>query len=169
MTAQDDRPKRNGAEPGPVLIGGNKLATHFGISRQHVERLTGEGVIERRADGLFDQDVSRLKYMTHLRSEHRKSPRAAADAEQASAKAALLRIRIEEKQRKLVRRKDVNELIDAMAGTVLTHLSGMAARCSRDLAVRRNIDAVVMQVRRELSEACSKMADANGEPVDDVS
>ena len=40
----------------------------------------------------------------------------------------------------------------------------MAARCSRDLQVRRSIDAVVMQVRRELSEACSKLADVNGEP-----
>ena len=55
----------------------------------------------------------------------------------------LLQIGIMERQRKLVRRDDVNELIDAMCCTVLTHLSGMAARCSRDrLRVRRNIDAV---------------------------
>jgi phage terminase Nu1 subunit (DNA packaging protein) len=122
-------------------------------------------VIERRAsDGLFDQGVSRLKYLTHLRSEHRRSPRAAADAEHASAKAALLRIRIEEKQRTLVRRTDVDELIDQIAGTVLTHLSGMGARCSRDMVVRRNIDAVVTQIRREISEACSKAADERNEP-----
>ena len=31
--------------------------------------------------------------------------------------------------------------------------------CSRDMQVRRNIDAVVAQIRREISEACSKMAD----------
>ena len=42
-----------------------------------------------------------------------------------------------------MRRDDVNELIEALAGTVLTHLSGMAARCSRDMVVRRSIDAVV--------------------------
>jgi len=63
-----------------------------------------------------------------------------------------------------VRREDVDELIDTMAGTVLTHLSGMAARCTRDLAVRRAIDNVVDQVRREISAACSKMADERGEP-----
>ncbi len=52
-----ERPKRrNGAELGPVLISGNRLAAHFGISRQHVERLAAQGVVERRADGLFDQD-----------------------------------------------------------------------------------------------------------------
>ena len=80
------------------------------------------------------------------------------------AKAALLRIRIGEKQRKLVRQDDVNELIDQIAGITLTHLSGMAARCSRDMVVRRNIDAVVMQIRREISEASSKMADERNEP-----
>jgi hypothetical protein len=43
----------------------------------------------------------------------------------------------------------------------------MAARCSRDMVVRRNIDAVVMQIRREISEACSKAADECGEaPLD---
>ena len=51
----------------------------------------------------------------HLRAEHRRSPRAAADAEHALAKAALLRIRIEEKQRALVRRADVDALIDHRA------------------------------------------------------
>jgi hypothetical protein len=40
----------------------------------------------------------------------------------------------------------------------------MAARCSRDMQVRRNIDAVVMQIRREISEAWSKQADAWEEP-----
>jgi len=49
-------------------------------------------------------------------------------------------------------------------GTVLTHLSGMQARCSRDIQVRRSIDAVVMQIRREISEACSKAADKCNEP-----
>jgi hypothetical protein len=31
--------------------------------------------------------------------------------------------------------------------------------CSRDLTVRREIDAVVHQIRRELSEACTAKAD----------
>jgi hypothetical protein len=48
----------------------------------------------------------------------------------------------------LVRRDATDELIDQIAGTMLTDLSGMAARCSRDMHVRRNIDAVVMQIRR---------------------
>ncbi len=99
-----------------------------------------------------------------MRRERRQSLRAKADAEHAKAKTELLQIRIMERQRKLVRRDDVNELIDAMCCTVLTHLSGMAARCSRDMQVRRNIDAVVMQIGREIAAACLAKADEWNEP-----
>ena len=81
-----------------------------------------------------------------------------------AVKTAMLQLRLMEKQRKLVRREDVDALIDAMAGIVLTHLSGMGARCTRDLTVRREIDAVVLQIRREMSEAATAMADKCGEP-----
>jgi hypothetical protein len=125
--------------------------------------LTAEAVIERRGDG-YNQDQCRLRYLAHLRSENRRSPRAAADAAHAKAKTEMLQIKIMEQRRKLVRREDVDELVDATAGTLLTHLSGLGARCSRDLVVRRNIDSVVLQIRREIAEACSKMADERGEP-----
>ena len=111
------RPKRaNGAAHDPVLVSGNKLALHFGCVRQHIDQLTQQGVIERRGDGLFDQAVSRLKYLTHLRAEHRKSPKTAADAEHVAAKAALLRIQIEEKKRTLVARDEADVLLDQIAG-----------------------------------------------------
>jgi hypothetical protein len=38
-------------------------------------QLVQTGVIERRPDGLFDQDMGRWKYLTHLR-ERKSSPRA---------------------------------------------------------------------------------------------
>ena len=73
-------------------------------------------------------------------------------------------LRLMEKRRELVRRDDMNALIDELCGLTLTHLSGMAARCSNDLTVRRKIDAVVRQVRTEIAEQCIKMADERGEP-----
>ena len=76
----------------------------------------------------------------------------------------MLHLRLMEKQRKLVRREDANALLDEVCGVVLTHLSGMAARCSRDMVVRRNIDTVVHQIRTELAQACTRMADERGEP-----
>jgi hypothetical protein len=99
-----------------------------------------------------------------LRRERQQSPRTQADADHVKAKTEMLQLRLMEKKRELVRQDDVNELIDQIAGITLTHLSGMAARCSRDMVVRRNIDAVVMQIRREIAEASNKAADEANEP-----
>ena len=83
-------------------------------------------------------------------------------------KAELVRIRIAQARRELVKRTDVNELLDSIAAITLTHLSGMSARCAPpgDVVTRRNIDAVVYQIRREISLAASAMADERGEPPD---
>jgi hypothetical protein len=81
-----------------------------------------------------------------------------------AAKAMLLRLRIAEKQRNLVSIEEYNAMIDGICGLMLTSLSGLSARCSCDPVVRRNIDAVVMQIRRKISEACSKKADELNEP-----
>jgi hypothetical protein len=128
-------------------------------------QLEAEGVIQRQGDG-FPLDQSRVAYLRHLRRERQQSPRAAADAELAPAKATLLRIRIEEKKRTLVRQSDVNELTDSLCGVVLTHLSSLAARCAPrgDLPARRNIERVVFEVRTEMAMVCQEMADKNGEP-----
>jgi hypothetical protein len=141
------------------------VAAHLAMTRQNVVKLADvDHLFERLPDGRFDLDACRFAYLKWLRDPARRSARSEAAAEHAKAKTEMLRIRIEEKQRKLVRREDVDALIDAMAGIVLTHLSGMGARCTRDLTVRRNIDAVVYQVRREMSEAATAMADKHGEP-----
>jgi hypothetical protein len=147
----------------PATVSASALALHLDCSRTYIGKLEAEGVIQRQGGG-FPLDQSRVAYLRYLRRERRQSPRSEADAERSLAKAALLRIRIAEKQRELVRREDVNALLDEICGVTLTHLSGMAARCSNDLMVRRKIDAVVRQVRTEIAEHCTKMADARGEP-----
>jgi hypothetical protein len=147
------------------VVTANSLATHLGMTRQNVARLTAEAVIEQRTDGCYDQTASRLKYIKHLRDEHRRSPRAAADAKHAEAKTALLQIRIEEKQRTLMRRDAHEAIIDEMAGLVLTKLGGWPARVGgADLGVRRRAEAVLRELRTEIAEAATKLADECGEP-----
>jgi hypothetical protein len=43
-------------------------------------------------------------------------------------------------------------------------LSGLAARCTPDLVVRRRIDSVMLEVRREIATICSRIADEANEP-----
>jgi hypothetical protein len=120
-------------------------------------------VIQRQGNG-FRLDQSRVAYLRYLRRERQQSPRSVADAALVAAKTEMLQLRLMEKKRQLLRREDFDEAIDSVAGIVLTHLSGMAARCSNDLAVRRKIDAVVYEVRKELANVALEMAAKNGEP-----
>jgi hypothetical protein len=48
------------------IVTANSLATHLGMTRQNVARLTAEAVIEQRSDGCYDQTASRLRYIKSL-------------------------------------------------------------------------------------------------------
>jgi hypothetical protein len=166
QTTTPDRPKREGdGAATKTLVSGNKLPVHFGCSRQNVDQLMAQGVIERRADGLFDQDQSRLKYITHLRTERATSPRSATDADFESAKAELIRLRIREKQRELIPLEEATAHMEEIIGMFTSGLAGFAARFGgRDLTVRRAIDKAVYDLRLEIATACAKKADECGEP-----
>ncbi len=75
-------------------------------------------------------------------------------------------MRIAEKQRELVRQSEVDELIDGMAGVLLTALSSMPAQCAPlgDLPMRRRLEQWVSQTRAALAGTFNKMADEAGEP-----
>src|SRR6478609_8478589 len=65
LVAQDRAPKPNRDKVRMVaddVVTANSLATHLGMTRQNVARLTAEAVIEQRSDGCYDQTASRLKY-----------------------------------------------------------------------------------------------------------
>ena len=78
----------------------------------------------------------------------------------------MLQLRLMEKKHELVRRADVDALIDGIAGVTLTALSSLPAHCAPrgDLAIRRAIERVVYEVRTEIAVACQQMADRDGEP-----
>ena len=77
----------------------------------------------------------------------------------------MLQVRLMEKRRELVRRDEHEAMIDQMAGLVLTKLGGWPARIAgQDLGLRRRAEAVLQELRTEIAEACTKLADEQGEP-----
>ena len=56
-------------------------------------------------------------------------------------------------------------MIDQLAGLVLTKLSGWPARIAgQDLGLRRKAEAVLRELRVEIAEAATKLADEGNEP-----
>jgi hypothetical protein len=160
-------PRGNGRER-TTAVSATQLGGHLGITRQRVYELAdAERVIERLPGGRFDQDACRLAYIKWLRDAARRvartSPRSDADTAHLAVKTEMLKLRLLEKRR-LVPRDEFDALIDGIAGLVLTKLHGLPARVGgHDLAARRRAELVVIELRRELSEAASKMADQAGE------
>ena len=149
----------------PATVSASALALHLDCSRTYIGKLETEGVIQRQGDG-FPLDQSRVAYLRYLRRERRQSPRTEADADHVKVKTEMLQLQLMEKKRELVRRDDVDVLIDGIAGVTLTALSSLPARCAPrgDLATRRAIERVVFEVRSEIAKVCLEMADRNGEP-----
>jgi hypothetical protein len=153
----------------PATVSASALALHLDCSRTYIGKLEAEGVLHRAPDGDgFPLDQSRVAYLRYLRRERQQSPRSEADADFQRAKSELIRVRIDEKKRELIPREEAAGDMEELIGLFLTGLSGLSARCGgRDLAARRAIDKAVFDLRVELSEACTKLADERGEPLDD--
>jgi hypothetical protein len=95
----------------PATVSASALALHLDCSRAYIGKLEAEGVIQRQGDG-FPLDQNRVAYLRYLRRERRQSPRTEADADHLKIKTELLQLRLMEKRRELVRRADVDALID---------------------------------------------------------
>jgi hypothetical protein len=149
----------------PATGSASALAQHFDCSRTYIGKLEADGVIQREGGG-FPLDQSRVAYLRYLRRERQLSPRSEADADHVKVKTEMLQLRLMEKKRELVRRDEVDALIDDIAGVTLTALSSLPARCAPrgDLAIRRSIERVVFEVRTAIANVCQQTADKHGEP-----
>ena len=79
----------------PATVSTSALALHLDCSRTDIGKLEADGVIQRQGDG-FPVDRSRIAYLRYLRREHRRSPRAEADADHVKVKTEMLPIRLME-------------------------------------------------------------------------
>ena len=134
------------------------VGQHLDLSYQRVLQLVEENVLQRLPNGRFDLNDCRLRYIHWLRDPERRSAKSKADQEFTQAKADLIRIRIAEKQRDLILYSEAEETGEKMIGIVLTKLSGLSARVGGDQTQRRKTDQVVFEIRTEMSEAFTEMA-----------
>ena len=141
------------------IVGAKRLAQHLDLTHPRIAQLADEEhVLERLPDGKFNLNDSRVRYIRWLRGAGRRAVKSKADQEFTQAKADLIRIRIAEKQRDLISYAEAEETGDKMIGIVLTKLSGLSARVGGDQAQRRKTDQVVFEIRTEMSEAFTEMA-----------
>jgi len=132
-----------------------ELAAHLIMSRQRVRQLTAEGVLIARADGRYDFDENRARYIPFLRDTKR-SARTDADAGLRVMKARQIELKIAEDEGRLIELDEALAFDDELVGMFRTALAGYPARITRDLELRRTIERVNDELLTELANALAE-------------
>jgi hypothetical protein len=156
------RSRKAGPEAGRAVasVTATQLGEHLGVTRQRIGQLADvEHVLERRPDGRFDLDSSRLKFIRHLQAARRGSARSEADAQFTAAKTQRMKIRIAEKEKALMQTADAVAMIEEIVGIVRTELGQLPPRIGgRDLIERRRLEKMCNEMLDKICETANKRA-----------
>ena len=139
-------------DAGETIIGTPILCQLLMLSRQRIDQLVKEGYIKRHDRGQYSLVNAVQGYIKFLRDETRRQNVSAADSRVRDARAKDIEVRTAVRLSQLVPRLVYEDMIESFAGVVRSELSGMAATCSRDLAVRRTIDREINARLRRIAE-----------------
>lgn len=146
------------------------MAALLQIDRALVGRMAADGILPRGSDGRFDPIPTMSAYIKHLKTKTRERSASASHAQLQEARAKEITLRTAERIRELIEMTDAIAAIDSIFGTVRGELSGLAARITRDLSLRRQIDgeidAALSRVAARLDKAATAL-EAGGDPLED--
>lgn len=141
---------------GSNKVSATRMASHLGLSRAYLDQLVADGILARDGSGKFDLDESRLRYIRRLREARRTSPLTEAQARHQRAKARQLELENASKEEQLMEVEDHIAAVDEIVGIMLTHLSALPARCTRDLPTRRVIERAIVEMRQAIANTAAK-------------
>jgi len=141
-----------------TVVTATGLAKHLDLSRQRVMQLVDEGVIARLADGRFDQDVCRIRYIRFVREEGRRANTSEETRRLIDAKARSVEIANLKREGELAPVAEAIEFVNECLGGFKSDMDGFAASVTRDVTLRQRIDARVNEIFRASSERFAREA-----------
>jgi len=147
----------NAGKKHPSVATVTALSVHLDCSREQVQRLEKQGVIERRLGGGFDMDECRVRVLRHLRE--RRPPGEFRNRYEA-AKAKREERRSAQEEGKLIPRIDVDTVFQTLTALSFAAFDAVPPRLHpQDVIARRNA-AVEIKVAKEcVSIAFKRLAD----------
>jgi hypothetical protein len=145
----------------PQTLTADQAGQLLGRSRQWVFNLVKDGHIEKQAKGKYTLVAVIRGAMAYYEDQLKKTSKTAISSRATDARAREIELRIEEKTRGLVPRDDANLALDLVVGEVNKQLSGLSARITRDVSLRRKIEAEVYETKRKIAEALASGKEFN--------
>ena len=131
------------------------------LTRQRLYQLEADGQIKRSAPDVWRTEDVVQGYIRFLR-DHSRVNRSASDNRLREARAIEVEVRTAERLGKFVAVEEFDAMIDLIVGVFRTELSGLPARITRDLALRRSIEREI----HGLLERVADTAEANAARLD---
>lgn len=132
-----------------------------------IVKLTPHRVLQLVRDGWIKKTDQRGKYVwidvvhgyiEFLRDEGRRASKSAADSRVRDARAAEIELRVAERTKELILFADAMATVHAIYGPLRSEMSGIAARVTRDLALRRKIET---EIDGALERASDRISEAS--------
>lgn len=128
------------------------------LTPQRINQLVGAGYITRHRRGFTTISASVRGYIRFLKDESRKATQAGAAQRAQEARAKEIEQRIAERDRTLIPIEDAALAMDLLVGAVNREFDGQAARITRDMALRRIIEADVHGAKTRIAKALAESA-----------
>lgn len=137
----------------------NQAGDLIGKSPQWIRRLVADGYIAKQpGGGVLKRDVF-VGYIRFLTDEGRRATKVQAESRVRDARAREIELRIAEREKRLIEITDMEEVIDEFSGMLRAELSGLPARVTRDLVLRRTIERAIDDILTRLAASVRQARD----------
>jgi len=123
--------------------------------------MVGEGILVRLADGSFDLDDCRLRYIRWLRGEDRRAAKSAGTDRMRDARAAEIEQRMAERDGRMIAEAQAETLriVDEFGGPLKSDLMALPARVTTDISLRRKIENGIDEAFNAAAKRAANAAD----------
>lgn len=147
------------AESDAGMLNVSMAARLLMVSEERVRQLAKMGYVPKAARGKYPLVGLVQGYIKFLKDDERRSSKSATATRMQDAKTAEIEMRIAEKRRELIPVEDHHAAIDIVIGKVRAEFSGLPARFTRDLQLRRKLEAEVNDSFNRVADAVSASAE----------
>lgn len=152
------------APPPPQKDDGSVVTLDFAarllkVTAERIRQLQREGYIAKHSPGKVLLVSAIQGYIQFLKDAASKTTKTAADSRVRDARAKEIEMRNAVRLRELIPIEDAAAALDHLVGVVRERMNSIPARVTRDLELRRKIEAEVNAAQAKIAEALAASAD----------
>ena len=134
-----------------------------------VQNLVAAGFIKKSERGSYSVVEVVRGAVAYYEDQIEKASKSAAASRATDARTREIELRIAEKRRDLIPREDAEQALEIVVGEVNKQFTGLPARITRDLGLRREIEAKLNDAKGKIADALASgrvLAETGRDPTD---